>query len=582
MVADGGILAGLNEAQRTAAHAVRGPVAILAGAGTGKTTTITHRIANQVATGTFEARQILAVTFTDKAARQLKERLARLGAEGVEARTFHAAALSQLSRLWERHTGERLPVDPRSQGAPDRLAGGRPAAPLQVPPAQRAGGRDRVGQEPHDRAVALPRVLGPAPAADAGRADARGLRRLRAAEATHRPAGLRGHAGPRRPAVRRASGGGGRGARADRRRHRRRVPGREPPAAGAARAVAGRTRRALRRRGRLPDDLLVHGGVARAPARLPGPLPERHRRAARREPSLLAAGPDGGERAGPAPGWVREGAAGHEAGRAEPHRPCAAGRGRRGRVRRGCVPEPRATEGVSWDRMAVLSRINARSEPYEEAFAAAAIPYQVRDGAFLRRPGPRSVLARLRRVDATVDLVDAVRSVTDELGFDAEASPDSDEEATRQADLGRLRALAAEHAASLGEGATAAGFLAELERRFAADREGRGVQLMTYHRAKGLEFDAVFLPRLLDGELPFRSRRSEADPEEERRLALRRHHARTHAPVPLMAFGRARRAEPVPRRDRGERATGQRRPRVGGRRTASRSGRPSAGRCSTG
>ena len=71
------ILGGLNPAQRQAAEAVRGPVAILAGAGTGKTTTITHRIAHQVASGTFPAGAILAVTFTDKAAGELKERLGR-------------------------------------------------------------------------------------------------------------------------------------------------------------------------------------------------------------------------------------------------------------------------------------------------------------------------------------------------------------------------------------------------------------------------------------------------------------------------------------------------------------------------
>ena len=90
------ILSRLNAEQRQAAEAVRGPVAILAGAGTGKTTTITHRIAHQVATGAFRARQLLAVTFTEKAAGELQERLATLGVEGVEARTFHAAALSQL------------------------------------------------------------------------------------------------------------------------------------------------------------------------------------------------------------------------------------------------------------------------------------------------------------------------------------------------------------------------------------------------------------------------------------------------------------------------------------------------------
>ena len=85
--------------------AVRGPVAILAGAGTGKTTTITHRVAYQVASGAFGAGQILSVTFTEKAAGELKVRLARLGVEGVEAKTFHAAALAQLSRLWPRYEG---------------------------------------------------------------------------------------------------------------------------------------------------------------------------------------------------------------------------------------------------------------------------------------------------------------------------------------------------------------------------------------------------------------------------------------------------------------------------------------------
>src|SRR5436190_23035071 len=103
------IVAGLNPAQREAALATRGPVVILAGAGTGKTTTVTHRIAVQVASGAFVPERILAVTFTGKAAGELKSRLAGLGVQGVEARTFHAAALSQLGRLWERHTGSRLP-----------------------------------------------------------------------------------------------------------------------------------------------------------------------------------------------------------------------------------------------------------------------------------------------------------------------------------------------------------------------------------------------------------------------------------------------------------------------------------------
>ncbi|MDX6487697.1 MAG: ATP-dependent helicase UvrD/PcrA, partial [Gaiellaceae bacterium] len=91
-----GIFEGLNDQQRRAVEAVRGPVCILAGAGSGKTTTITRRIANQVATGTFRPDQILAVTFTDKAAGEMRGRLGRLGVSGVAARTFHSAALAQL------------------------------------------------------------------------------------------------------------------------------------------------------------------------------------------------------------------------------------------------------------------------------------------------------------------------------------------------------------------------------------------------------------------------------------------------------------------------------------------------------
>src|SRR5437763_15355726 len=90
------VLADLNAEQRRAAELVRGPVCILAGAGSGKTTTITRRIANQVATETFAADELLAVTFTDKAAAEMRGRLEALGVPGVTARTFHSAALAQL------------------------------------------------------------------------------------------------------------------------------------------------------------------------------------------------------------------------------------------------------------------------------------------------------------------------------------------------------------------------------------------------------------------------------------------------------------------------------------------------------
>ena len=103
------ILAGLDEQQRIAATTLGGPVAILAGAGTGKTRAITHRIAYGVATGEQVEHASLALTFTSRAAGEMRTRLARLGAGGVQARTFHAAALAQLSHFWPRITGSRMP-----------------------------------------------------------------------------------------------------------------------------------------------------------------------------------------------------------------------------------------------------------------------------------------------------------------------------------------------------------------------------------------------------------------------------------------------------------------------------------------
>src|SRR4051794_7848278 len=90
------LLAGLDQEQRAAVTTPAGPVCILAGAGTGKTRAITHRIAHRSLTGEVAGRHVLAVTFTARAAAELRARLAALGVEGVQARTFHAAALRQV------------------------------------------------------------------------------------------------------------------------------------------------------------------------------------------------------------------------------------------------------------------------------------------------------------------------------------------------------------------------------------------------------------------------------------------------------------------------------------------------------
>jgi DNA helicase II / ATP-dependent DNA helicase PcrA len=103
------LLEGLDDDQRQAAEALLGPVCILAGAGTGKTRAITHRIAYGVATGVYPPSKVMALTFTTRAAGELRSRLRELGAHGVMARTFHSAALSQLSFFWPQVAGGTLP-----------------------------------------------------------------------------------------------------------------------------------------------------------------------------------------------------------------------------------------------------------------------------------------------------------------------------------------------------------------------------------------------------------------------------------------------------------------------------------------
>lgn len=106
---DADVLDGLDPEQRDIAESLRGPVAVLAGAGTGKTRAITHRIAHGVRSGVYAPERVLAVTFTRKAAGELQGRLRALGAEGVRAQTFHGAALAQLNHFWPQFVGGAAP-----------------------------------------------------------------------------------------------------------------------------------------------------------------------------------------------------------------------------------------------------------------------------------------------------------------------------------------------------------------------------------------------------------------------------------------------------------------------------------------
>ena len=145
------VLDGLDPEQREVATALHGPVCVLAGAGTGKTRAITHRIAYGVRAGILQPSSVLAVTFTNRAAGEMRGRLRQLGAGGVQARTFHSAALRQLQYFWPKAVGGAMPrlVDRKIQLVAE--AGGR----LPYPPRPgRAAGRhrrDRMVQGHPDR-----------------------------------------------------------------------------------------------------------------------------------------------------------------------------------------------------------------------------------------------------------------------------------------------------------------------------------------------------------------------------------------------------------------------------------------------
>jgi DNA helicase-2/ATP-dependent DNA helicase PcrA len=504
---EGAIFDGLNEAQREAVLAVRGPVCILAGAGTGKTTTITRRIAQQVSTRTFESDEILAVTFTEKAAREMGTRLAALGVKGIRAKTFHAEALAQ----YRRFSGE-TPDILAAKGQLLHAISQRLPAPYKFMPLRDLATEiewaknRRLSAESYldaldDREPPIPLDLMHRVFLEyerrksrAGKIDFEDLLELTLRFLIDDP---------------RASG-------LVRSRYRAFTVdeyqdvnllqqslldawvGERPDLCVVGddyQSIFGFT-------GATPRYLLSF------PDRYPGARVVRLEKNYRSTPEVL----DVANRLAPA---LRGSSKTLTAARSTGPNPALREFGTGEEEVVWIAAEIRRLhemEDVSFERIAVLHRINGRSEDFEEAFSKAGVPFQVRDGAFLRRPAARGVFARLRH-EPEGDLAAAVARIVDSAGYNPEAGDVSGDEATRQADLGRMLRLAQEFG-----GTSAAAFLRDLRSRFAEEDEGRGVVLLTYHRAKGLEFDAVFLPRLEDKELPFALSKSDEDLAEERRL----------------------------------------------------------------
>jgi ATP-dependent DNA helicase UvrD/PcrA len=499
----------LNPEQRRAAEAVRGPVCILAGAGSGKTTTITRRIAWQVASGGFRAGEILAVTFTDKAAGVMKARLAALGADGVEARTFHSAALGQLHRYAPGSVGRILPTKAlllrqiaNTLPRPYRF---RPAGDLATE-VERAKNL-RIGAERY--LASLDGHDPPIPAdlmatvyleyerrkSDRGEIDFEDLLELviRLFETDKQ-------------------------ACADVR------------ARYAAFTVDEYQDVNLLQQTLLDlwlgprDDLCVVGDdyqsiyafTGASPRWLLG-MPERFPQATvvrleenyRSTPQILQLANRLVPRLGGAEKVLR------------PTRPPGPEPVARSFVTADSEDEwlvrevkRLAGESVPLEEVVILCRTNARLADFEEVLHKAGLPFQ--GSSLLAREAARRLL-RLLAGDGATDVAGRVRALAEEAGL-LQQPPErlGERELTRQADLARLVRLGEE----LDDGKrTRDEFAAELRRRFDPGGDAaRGVHLLTYHRAKGLEFDAVFLPRLDEKELPSKLARTEAERAEERRL----------------------------------------------------------------
>ncbi|MGH3018900.1 MAG: ATP-dependent helicase, partial [Gaiellaceae bacterium] len=385
------IFAGLNPEQRRAVEAVRGPVCILAGAGSGKTTTITRRIANQVATSAFASSEILAVTFTDKAATEMRERLAQLGATGVPARTFHAAALAQLRHFRGDDLGEILPSKApvllpiaRSLPMPFKF---RPLADLateiewaknrRLTP--KTYGRELDGHEPPIPPDLMERVFRQYEErkAQRGLVDFEDLLELAVRMYDESAAAVAGF----------------------RERYRAFTVDEYQDVNLLQQSLLERW---LGER----DELCVVGDDYQSiysftgatpehllgmPSRFPGTLVVRLEENYRSTPEILSLAnrlvPELGGSEKVLRAVLPSGA--EPLALVQPDRVTEAA-SLVGQIRR------LAGEGVPYEEMAILYRLNARSEDYEEALAAAGIPFQVRGAAFIRRPAAQRTLRLLR------------------------------------------------------------------------------------------------------------------------------------------------------------------------------------------
>ena len=506
------VLDDLDPAQRAAVVSEAAPLCILAGAGSGKTRVLTRRIAHRVHVGAAEADRTLALTFTRKAAGELRSRLAALGVEGVKAGTFHATALGGLRRRWQ-HQGTAprallrdpvalvasLLVDDRSAVSARAVAGeiawakARLVAPEHYVEAAAAAGR-RVALPPPAVAAAYERyeearrarrtldfddlLLEYAHAVETDAAFAEGerwwFRHLFVDEYQD--------VNPVQFRVLRAWLGG----RTDL-------------------TVVGDPNQAVYGWNGSDPDLLLrftdHFPTAEV-LRLDTNHRSTHEIVTVAGSVLERVGGAGPSRPPRHPGRPRGGVPTVRAF----HTDIAEARGIARAVRLAHPP------GARWSDVAVLTRTNAQLRRLEEALRAVGIPHRSHAGDFLGAHEVRQAVRALAAAPAVLPFASALADLDETIG---EAADDR-----ARTNLQSLLRLAHEYD-RLDDAPTGAGFATWLATVVKGDEpwaEGDAVTVTTFHRAKGLEWPVVFVAGLEDGLVPLGHAGTPAARAEERRL----------------------------------------------------------------
>ncbi|WP_108933138.1 ATP-dependent DNA helicase UvrD2 [Streptomyces ardesiacus] len=529
------VLDGLDPEQREVATTLRGPVCVLAGAGTGKTRAITHRIAYGVRAGILQPSSVLAVTFTNRAAGEMRGRLRQLGAAGVQARTFHSAALRQLQYFWPKAIGGSLPrlVDRKIQLVADAAAACR----IRLDRGELRDATAEIEWSKVTQTVPADYALAAAKAGRETPRDPAEIAQLYAAyEDLKRTRSVIDFEDVLLLTV---------AVLQDRHDVAEQVRAQyQHFVVDEYQDVSPLQQRLLELWLGDRDDLCVVGDASQTIYSFTGATPDHLLDFRVRHPGATVVKLVRDYRSTPQVVHLANGLLAQARGRAADHRLELVSQ-------RPAGPEPVYTEyadepaeaegaarrirelldsGVPAAEIAVLFRTNSQSETYEQALADAGVPYQLRGAErFFDRPEVRRAGSALRAaarfggndslLDDTVDLPSQVRAVLSGEGWTTEPPAGSGAVRERWESLAALVGLAQDFAAARA-GATLSDLVVELDERAGAQHAPtvQGVTLASLHSAKGLEWDVVFLVGVAEGMMPITYAKTDEQIEEERRL----------------------------------------------------------------